>query len=151
VGSGPSNDNGIEGCPVVLIILAYVAFVIMKVVAPGDAFIRVRKQEPVYTHAAFTKVRNYRKAREDRQAIVSGQKLLQHLVVVCASSFPLIRSFWYVILPRQPVCIVDCMSEVKLSSSLAVARRSARTFSSNLVKTWCHFADLWGQCCCIGA
>jgi len=50
-------------------------------VPPCDAFIRVQKQEPVYPHASFMKLRNYRKICEDRQAIVSGHELLQHLVV----------------------------------------------------------------------
>ena len=44
------------------------------------AFIRVREQEPVYTHASFTKLTYHENSREDRQALVSGHELLQHLV-----------------------------------------------------------------------
>jgi len=55
------------------------------VMAPGVSIIRVLKR--AYIHASFKKSTVHKKTCEDRQALVSGPKLLQHLVMVpCANS-----------------------------------------------------------------
>ena len=55
--------------------------------SPRATVIRVRKQEPVYTHTSFTKSLYNKKTSDDRQALVFIHEPLQHLgAVVYASS-----------------------------------------------------------------